>query len=711
MDGMTDIFADKPRTVADEFNEQFRNRDYVPEFFDTREEFLRHATQLFSYDVDSDKRNREQAIEDMKFMAGDQWEDQVLNQRIADRQPTLTLNRLPAFIGQLVGNRKLNQTEIKIIPENDEDKDAARIREGLIRSIQKNSLSEFSYDKAYENAAVCGMGNFKVELEYATDDVFEQDIRIKPIPNPLAVVWDRFSVMPDGSDAKHCFIVDKISREDFKREYPDSVGATLSDIRDYLTGQGISTEWAENDAFRMVEYWYMTTRRRIVALVNPPEGQQGEQKVMDITETPEDEIQDIMKRIVPDQNGLPTMREIDRKVAVMHLITATDILEGPYELPISRLPVFRAQGWETQVGEERIRFGLIRFMKDPQRLHNFWRSTIAEKLMSTPRGNWIATEDAVEGREDEWNESHLTKNNLLIYNSGQPAPSRIPPHQLEPALIEQAGLASQDLHDISNMHQASLGQTSNEVSARAINARQRIGEAGTIIYETNLQMAIESCGIVLNELIPLVYDTARVIKVIGEDGKEIAPQLINDAANPNSVDITLGKYSVSAVTGPSTASKRAEAVESMYNMVNAAPQTLAVALDKIVEYSDWPGASEIAARLRSQLPPGVLSQDDLTPEEQQAQAITQQLQQQEQERQNVRDAAEINERNARAQQSMALAQQAMANTAKTYSEVGIKASELALKAESESEKNFLQIIAQLQNLMTPVMTGDNNDGQ
>lgn len=692
---------DEPTTVEDEQREDKKDPG-IPEGFTSKEDFLKYAMDLYANDLDADNDNRRQAIEDAKFMAGDQWEDHVLQQRVADTKPTLTLNRLPAFIGQLVGNRKLNQTDIKIVPDDGSDKQVARIREGLIRNIQKNSNAEFAYDKAYENQVVSGMGNFKVELVYASDDVFEQDIRICPIPNALSVVWDRMSVEPTGGDARHAFIVDSLTSQEFKEQYPNANGATMGadDVREYLTGFAIEdSNWYDNDTFRLLEFWRMRTRRRTVALLESDVEEGGEQQIEDVTDM---DFEDFADRLVQNDKGVPMIREVDRPFAEMYLMTATDILEGPYELPIKRVPVFKATGWELNIGEKRKRFGLVRFMKDPQRLHNYWRSVIAEKLMQTPKGTWMAADTAVEGREEAWRQSHTSNDPLLVWNSesGLP-PQRIQPAQIEGALIQEAGMASQDLYDISNLHQASLGQQSNEVSGKAILARQRVGETGTAVYETNLQLAIEACGDVINQLIPTVYDTARVIKIMGEDGKDISPVLINDTTNPDSVDITLGKYSVSSVTGPSYVTKRVEAADSMLNMVNAAPQTMAVVLDKIIEAQDWPGASEIAARLRTQLPPGVILPNEMTPEEQAAQQAAQQAQQAQQAREDAVLEAELMEKQGRAQQSFAYAQQAVAQAAKAYNDMNVDVAKLISQTEDARSKRFLEAVKQFQELSTP----------
>ena len=54
-------------------------------------------------------------------------------------------------------------------------------------------------------------------------------------------------------------------------------------------------------------------------------------------------------------------------------------------------------GRVVSIGDRRVRFGLVRFMKDAARLRNFWRSIAAEQLGYAPKAQWIAPESAVEG--------------------------------------------------------------------------------------------------------------------------------------------------------------------------------------------------------------------------------------------------------------------------------------------------------------------------
>lgn len=691
------IVAETPQEVKDTPDDKIKPRRKKkepehPSDFEDAQDFLSYMRKTYSKDHEADDLNRKEMVLDARFVGGDQWDHQVKQRRDTASKPTLTINRLPAYVAQLVGNRRLNDIGIKVIPDMGGTKQVAQIREGLIRSIQKLSRAQYAYDKAFEQQVIGGLGNFQVHLDYAHDDVFEQDIRIKPIPNPLAVVWDQDSVDPSGEDARHVFVTDRMSRRDFKKKYPNASAKDWDTSDERVRAYG----WDTADSVQVVSFWRMRTKKRVVAMMK-------DGSVQDVTDLPEEEWFD---QVAEDSNQMPMMRDVQRKYAQMYLCTSQDILAGPYDLPVTRVPVFRVPGWELFIEGDRIRWGLIRFLRDPQKLHNYWRSTIAEKLVGSPKAKWIASAEAVEGHEKEWRESHLSDDPLLVYNgsSGAP-PTRAAPMELEPALIEQAGVASQDLREVSNLHEASMGQTSNEVSGRAITARQRVGELGTVIYQDNLNMAIEEAGKVINQLIPFVYDTPRLIKTLGPDMLTEKQVKVNYNDDPESVDITEGKYAITVTTGPSYTTRRVEARDEMMNMVNAMPQVMAVAADKIVEAQDWPGADEIARRLRSQLPAGMVDQEDLTEEEQaaaqqqQAAAAEQQAQQQQMQQMAFElevaetkakiavEEAKVAESQARAVEAMSRAKLAEAQAAKAIADIELGRVESAVKIADSLEQS------------------------
>lgn len=652
----------------------------LPDDFEDEEAFLADMRQNWHDDVEADQENRDAESEDREFFIGNQWSDDVRNRREAAKKPILTINRLPAYVAQLVGNRRINETEISVVPEGSEDGAIARIREGLIRNIQKVSRAKLAYDKAFENQVIGGIGNFQIELDWDPDDVFAQSIFIRAISDSQAVVWDRMLEEPTGADAGHCFVVDTLTAKEFKKQWPWASFGDLM-VSDALRTQLSSGGWFKGDDVRVVAYWRMRTRRRTLALM-----QDG--KVRDITD---EEDEDTLSQVFVGKDGAPVLREVDRKYAQMYLCTGADILEGPYDLPVSRIPVFRVPGWEIKIGDKKHRWGLIRFLKDPMRLHNYWRSIIAEKLQLTPRAAWKASDAAVAGRENEWRTAHLSDDPLLIWNSESGAPpERVEPAVMEPALLAQAELTVQDIKDVSNIHEANLGMPSNEISGAAIIARQRVSDTGTIIYYDNLNLAIEQCGVTINELIPTVYDTARVIKTLGEDGREDVVSI--NGFDENSVDITDGKYNVTVTTGPSYATKRIEAQNSMMAFINAVPQVAGYSLDLIAENMDWPGAPEFARRARLMLPPGVVNPKDLSPEEMQAFQNAQQQQAKQAAVAIAKELAELQKTQAQSAESFARARKFTADAASVPVNDQTKAATAASQAADRELRGRLEAV-------------------
>jgi hypothetical protein len=356
-------------------------------------------------------------------------------------------------------------------------------------------------------------------------------------------------------------------------------------------------------------------------------------------------------------------RKSSKRIACMYLITGQAILSGPHEMPISRVPILRAQGWVINVGDRRVRFGLIRFAKDPQRLLNYWRSVSAETLALAPKAKWLVNEQN-EGDADEFRRAHASDDTVLTWSGAQP-PQLISPPQINAAVLQESSLNSQDMKDVTGLHDASLGARSNETSGKAINARQREGDIATYVYPDNLTAAIREGGRIINELLPVVYDTARTIRIVGEDDS-VKVQRVNDPMNPQSIDINVGKYDISIETGPSYSTKRVEAAESMMQFVQAVPMAAQVIPDLIAKAQDWPLADQIGERLKKTIPAQLREGEDGVepPQPDPAQMQAQQMQMQ-------ASQLELQKAEAEVAKAVADARRAEAEADKAELEVGL----------------------------------------
>lgn len=573
--------------------------------FGEEQTFIKDVTRLFHLDVASNEHNTEPEKEDMRFVLGDQWDADVKRRRNRQKKPTLTVNRLPAFVAQYIGSQLQNETTLKLAPSRGGNKAVAELRQGLIRTITRLNRSKLAIHKAMESGYICGVGNFAVEVIDAENDVFVRDMVLKPIADPHAVVWDRASTDPTGADANRCFVFDYIAKEDFVQTYPEAEtdSGFFSDIVDNTVS---SDGYEVDEMIRVAQFWQMHREPVTLAL------EAGTGDVIDVTDWPAEKI---MAAAEIDDDGNPIVRDTMKPYAVCYVMTSSRILEGPYRLDIPRLPVFRVEGWTLQNGATRHRWGFVRNAKDPQRIHNFWRSTLAEELMKSPAAKWLLDKAGMKtGDVDKFRTQHRDGDNIMTWDSqaGGAKPEYQQPPQMNSAVLTEAQMSVSDIRDVTNRHEASMGQQSNEVSGKAISARQRVSELGDVVYINNMNMALAEAGKVINALIPTIFDTYRTVKITGEDDEELL-QAINGDLGDETPDITKGKYDLTYTTGPSYATKRQESVDLMMTLMNTMPQMGNVLADIIVRNMDIPGAEEIEERLATLLPPGMLNPERLPP--------------------------------------------------------------------------------------------------
>jgi hypothetical protein len=220
--------------------------------------------------------------------------------------------------------------------------------------------------------------------------------------------------------------------------------------------------------------------------------------------------------------------------------------------------------------------------------------------------------------------------------------------------------ASDDIKSTTGQYDTSLGATSNERSGKAIMARERQSDTGTYHYVDNLARAVRHVTRQLVDLIPKIYDTQRVARIIGVDGETdmvklnpMQPEPVREIRDANNPDIVIdkiynpnvGKYDVVVTTGPSYLTKRQEALDAMGMILQSNPQLWQVAGDLFIKNMDWPGAQEMAKRFEKIIDPKIMQDSDESPEMQQAkqqmEAMAQELDQLHQMLQNVDKSIEV----------------------------------------------------------------------
>lgn len=558
------------------------------------DDILDEAKELFRACEERESDNRTDALDDLDFARlGKQWRPEDEEQRTAEGRPCLTINRMPAFIRQVVNDARQNSPSIAVRAVDDKaDPETASVMSDLIRDIESQSDADTAYDTAVDFAVSCGFGFFRINTAYVADDAFDQDIRIERISNPFSVYGDPYSDAPDSSDWNVSFVLDKMKRTEFERRYKGADLVSWADPR----WANVEEPWkSEGEQIGVAEYWTREeVRRPIVALSNG--------MIVAVKEY------ETNKALFDAQNvtvvGSP--RDVMSYKVTQRVISGCDVLSTT-EWAGKYIPIVPVYGEDLNVAGKRYLRSLIRDAKDPQRMFNYWRTASTELVALAPKAPWIGKRGTFKADAAKWATANRASHPYIEYD-GDSAPQRQPFTGTPGGVIGEALAASDDMKSIMGMYDASLGARSNETSGRAIMMRQREGDVSTFHFQDNLNRAIRHGGRILVDLIPKVYSTARIIRVLGPD-KQTRSVQINAKFQDNGVerihDLSVGRYDLVVDSGPSFTSRREEAATQMMQLIQAFPAAAPVIGDLIAEKLDWPGAQEIAKRLKTLLPPAL----------------------------------------------------------------------------------------------------------
>jgi hypothetical protein len=537
-------------------------------------------------------------VSDLEFLDGDQWPVDMKTERETDGRPCFVINKLPKFLDQIVGEQRQNRPQIKVKPAGGKaSKDTAKVLAGLIRNIELVSDSDIAYDHAFEHMAAGGIGAWRILNQYKANDAFDQEITIKPVWNALNIAWDPDAQGYFKEDARWMMLLSKMSREAFEAAYPESTAIGFESDGKY------DEAWFDKDTITVAEYFVKEKAKKTIYQVRDLAN--GDIDVLDAE--PDEDKYMIVKE-----------REIEVDVIKWYKITGKDILEGPADVPGEFIPLVILFGKQLNVkGKQKFR-GIVRFAKDPQRLYNYSRSHGAELVELAPKSPYLMTPKMIEGHTAQWHDAHKRNYPYLLYNPDQEAavqyPKREAPPQTSSGIQEQILLADGELNDTAAIPEAQLGEKSNEQSGKAILARQAKGQVGNYAYVDNLARAKKYTGKILLSMIPKVYDTERVERIIQEDGTEeeitinAAQAGIQDLLN----DITVGRYDITVDVGPSYQTRQDEAAASMTDFATAFPAAAPVIMDLAAGAMNWPKAQMIAERLKKVVEstmPGVIEEE------------------------------------------------------------------------------------------------------
>lgn len=556
------------------------------------------AVKRFERIENKERDQRKAAVEDIKFAQTEdgQWDEGAKEKR--KNRPRFTINRVAGAVDQLIGDQRQNRTNIKIRPvSGGATEDVAKTLTGLIRNIESNSKANNAYDTAFDEVVNGGFGGWRVTTEFSDDDAFEQDIKIKALNTATTSLWfDDAAMEYDKRDAMFAFVTVDMPKEEHKERFPKSPMSEW-DQEQYNTSSCQS--WFKEDSVRVAEYWVKTPVTRNLALLS-------DGRVID-----SDEEKSVMDELAAKGITVKRTRTVKSHKVEMYLLDGSGILEGPKEWAGKFIPLIPMYGRQSHIEGQTYTRGIVRFAKDPARIYNYETSSIVETNALTPKDPLWYTPAMIKGHLPKY-QNFATQNSPFMPYNPDPKTGGGPPIRGGAPAVQTASLqilqqTSMDLYHVTGMQPPSIGVNPELKSGKAIIAQEKQGDRGSFIFTDNLSKSIDYCGEILVDLIPRIYDTARQVRIMQQDGETenveintVNEEVIDEeTGKPVLVnDLSMGKYDVVTETGPAFATQRQESAAQILELIATSPMFESLAMDLVAKDLPILETKELTKRVR-----------------------------------------------------------------------------------------------------------------
>ena len=331
-----------------------------------------------------------------------------------------------------------------------------------------------------------------------------------------------------------------------------------------------------------------------------------------------------------------------KKHKIIHYKIAGDYELDKTEFPSEQLPMpfVDNNSYYDKTGKQICR-SFFGDAKDTQRYINYLRTQSAYILKISRYDQWIGSKKNVASLDTQrnWRDPNNTQGMMTYDESPSGAkPEQVRPPELSQSLFTQYQLAIEDLYTSTGLYPARMGNNGDEASGKAIDARTRQGSYTTYVFFNSINRAIATGGSIVNEMIPRVYDTERVMALMTPDEgmKNITVNQEMDAYGEQvNNDIRKGTYEVRLKPGPSYEGQKEQALQSLREVLQADPTAFNLIADLYADNLPLANTIEIKNRLKTRVDPQIIEagktgkmpqQQGPSPEQQALQLQQQQMQ-------------------------------------------------------------------------------------
>lgn len=522
---------------------------------------------LVERDAEAIQHLQEAFRDDVRFaILGEQWDEKALKARKKRRKPAIVNNRLIGFIRHVVNSARQVDRGVRVFPMG--SKGIPKATAHLLDGAVRAIQIASDAPASRETALECAVAGGFGWYRIVLEEVADgvTEPRVVPIRDALSVVWDTDAIKADRSDCQHIAVMVSMSREAFKAKYD----------REPVEFTGITVWSPSQDQVSVCEFWEKVGRK--------------------VTQT------------ILDGSDEPISTE-----------------DHPGEF----LPFVFVGGEEYFIDGKVVLKGIVRDAKEPQRLHNLWKSEVAYSIDSrkTPSalvGSTAIVDPVTKEVYPEWKDPDSDTIYKRVNESSPFTPQFPQAPGIPTGAANEAAQSVDDIKAVIGIYDASLGARSNEQSGRAILARQAQGDVATLHFTKALDRAVRVEGMILADLCLKLYSQAQWIQIANEDGtvdqQEIGAMIRLRDGKKVKAELIPGAFGVVVKSGPTWSSRQEQTAEVLSQLAQSSPLIGQIAPDLLAQAADLTSGDAIGDRLRwyleknGMIPPSDEDQEEGSPE-------------------------------------------------------------------------------------------------
>lgn len=552
--------------------------------------------------------------DDMNFVLRDQWSAVERSEFTRLFKPAMTFNKLYDVTKKVVGEQRKNKPDLMVRSLTGKStQKQIDLRADLVRTISYQSQNDLVYQTAFKQALMMGYGVFEICLDYESPKSFNQVIRYELIPDVTRTSFDPTAMKPHKGDGNFCARQYVYTKEEFYATYPNVINPiSYADPRSLLDFQ-----WETRDTIVVCKYnrkeWFPLKILLLTDGTTVTEAEwQDMQKDIEVRKqlaAGSQVVGDMIRQTIPEVHGERMSKDYFIR---QYMLTQNQIIEFT-DWPSKYLPLIFVDGDSNFIQGQQYTRSFIHEAKDSQKFVNYVGSEVAAEIKNRRREQWMGTPDNILGNEQMWRNPEL-QNGILIAKPDPKTgamPSKLPPWELSPTLLQQYQRGCQDMREILGFSETEALQ-GRDMSGKARRERKLEGSMSAYVYFDNLNQAIEQGGRVVLDLLPVIAGEHERHMVVSKSDGRTDSVILNQRMSDGSVQNTLegGDFDVEIDTGPSFAVQKDIALEFFQQTLQANPDTFPLIADLWAKNLDVQYMPQIAERFKTLVPPQILAKEE-----------------------------------------------------------------------------------------------------